>query len=175
MMSYDKFIFIKLLNITKMNNLVYLGLANQTADFNGSLCRTERESSEEMVLFLYLKNTHTEKNSTVNLSKLKGLLSEHRLSESDEYQMVVTLAMDLDDEKAEKIICGYIRRYGLSSWHARQALKDLGFQKALKILYAQDLETKSDEPLDLCEEPFSIHQRLEDGFEMMRDDEILSI
>lgn len=175
MMSYDKFIFIKLLNITKMNNLICLGLADQTADFKGSLCRTEPKSSDEMVLFLYFKHTYAEKNSTVNRSKLKSLLNERRLSESDEYQMVVTLAMDLDDEEAEKIICGYIRRYGLSSLHARQALKDLGFQKALKILYAQDLETKSDEPLDLCGEPYSIHQRLEDGFEMMRDDENLCI
>ena len=159
-----------------MFNYYYLGLADQTADFKGSLCRTEPKRSDELVLFLYLKNTETEKNSCVNLSKLKSLLKEHRLSESDEYQMVVTLAMDLEDEKeAEKIICGYIRRYGLSSWHARQALKDLGFKKALEILYAQDEANKSDEPLDLCEEPFSIEERLEDGFEMMRDDEILRI
>lgn len=169
-----------------MTNYYFLGLANQTADFNGSRIRTERLSSEEMVLFFYLKNTQKEKNSALmysefsdllklqNLSLLKSYLKTHRLSESDEYQMVVTLAMDLDEEKAEKIICGYIRRYGLRSLKAKQVLKDLGFENALKILYAQDLETKSDEPLDLCEEPFSIHQRLEDGFEMMRDDEILS-
>jgi len=170
-----------------MRNITCFGLADQTTDFNRSLSRTTLKGSNDLVLFLYLKNTRSEKNSTMNVSEfsellklqnvsqLKNYLKAHRLSESDEYQMVVTLAMELDDEKAEKIICGYIYRYGLCSQHSRQVLKDLDFKKALNILYAQDKKTKSDKVLDLCDEHISVHQKLRDGFEMMRDDENLSI
>ena len=128
----------------------YFCSADRTPDFNGSLLRAERDCSEKMVLFFYLKNTgknsvmeHSEFSDLLklqNLSLFKSYLKTHRLNESDEYQMVVTLAMELEDEyEAEKIICGYIRRYGLCSLKSKQVLKDLGFKKALRIVSAQEL------------------------------------
>ena len=165
-----------------MRNISFLGLADQTAGFNLSLNSAVAENPKRDVLYFYV--IERRKNAVENLSfsellqkagipSLRKYLKNHRLSESDEYQMVVALGMELEDEYlAEQIICSYIRRYGLCS-KAKKALEDLGFKQALKTLKSQHVETE--EIFDLCSGKISIHQRLKDGFEMMQDDEILSI
>jgi len=165
-----------------MKNILVLGLADQTAGLNLSLDSAVAENPKKDVLYFYLigrKGNAVENLSFSELLQkadiplLKKYLKNHHLSASDEYQMVVTLGMEFEDEHlAEQIICSYIRRYGLSL-KAREALNDLGLEQALKTLRSQHVETE--EISDLCSGKISLHQRLTDGFEMLRDDEILSI
>ena len=106
-----------------------------------------------------------------NVSALKKFLKERRLSESDEYQMVANLTMAFDDEEeAEKIICYYVRRYGLVSEKAKQVLADFDFKRALKVLKKLERPVEKEQTLDLCSEKISIAQKLRDGFLMRRDD-----
>jgi hypothetical protein len=105
-----------------------------------------------------------------NVNRLKKYLRKYRLSESDEYQMVVILGMEMDDEdEAEKILCSYIRRFGLQT-KAEQALSDLGFERALKELQAH--KKGQDGLFDLCEENVPVMQKLQDGFNLMKDDDV---
>jgi hypothetical protein len=121
----------------------------------------KREEVKELTFYQLLKPCY--------LKHLKQYLKTHRLSESEAYQMIVFLGMEVDDErKAEKMICDYICRYGLQSQKARQALKDLGFETALKVLGAK---AQSDEA---CEEP-TVWEKLCDGFLMLKDDDIADV
>lgn len=100
-----------------------------------------------------------------DVGQIKKYAYHHHLSASEEYQMIVTLTFAMENEaETEKIICGYIRRYGLSL-KAKQALKDFGFEKALKVL--EKLEP--DDVTDLCNEKISVMQKLTDGFRLMRN------
>lgn len=160
-----------------------LGLADQTAGFNLSHDSAVAENPKRDVLYFYLlKKERSIQPSELGFyellkeehaSLLRRYLKQNRLSASDEYQLIVTLAMEWEDELlCEQIICSYIRRYGLCL-KAKKALEDLGFEQALKTLKSQHLETEK--IFDLCNGKISIHQKLKDGFEMMQDDEILSI
>ena len=164
-----------------MSNTVFFnGSKHQEGGFVPSeLKRDVKESSE--VVFIYLpkaKENEVIKRENVKeltfyqmlkpcyLKQLKQYLKTHRLSESEEYQAVVFLGMEVDDErKAEKMICDYICCYGLQSQKARQALKDLGFETALKVLSAR---AKSE---DVVTEPTD-GEKLCDGFLMLKDDDI---
>lgn len=118
----------------------------------------KREEVKELTFYQLLKPCY--------LKQLKQYLKTHRLSESEAYQMIVFLGMELDDDEAsEKIICDYIRRFGLLSCKARQALKDLGFETALKVLSAR---AKSDDVLSVPTDG----EKLCDGFLMLKDDDI---
>ena len=144
--------------------------------------RDVKNSSEVVLVYLpkakvdEVENSHKVKELTFYemlkpcyLKQLKQYLKTHRLSESEAYQMIVFVGMEVDDEReAEKIICGYIYRYGLTSQKARQALKDLGFEEALKVLRAK---AKSD---DVLEEP-TMWEKLCDGFLMLKDDDIADV
>lgn len=98
--------------------------------------------------------------------QIKKYFSSHRLSASEEYQMVVSLLMYDDEQMAEKIIGRYIRCFGLRSVRARQVLADMGFKKALNLL---SIRQRADEyPL---QEPSQL-QKLCDGFMLMADDDV---
>lgn len=122
----------------------------------------ERISSENVK-----ELTFYEMLNPICVKQLQKYLKTHRLSESEEYQLIVSLGMEMDDEQAaERIISGYIRRYGLRSVKARQVLKDLGFDEALSVLR---VVTKSD---DIADDEPTIAEKLRDGFLMMKDDDV---
>lgn len=165
-----------------MRNISFLGLADQTTGLNGSFHVTDVACSESKVLFFCTIRDKKEKTDVMenedfsellklqNVSKLKSYLKTHHLSESDEYQVMVTLGMDMEDEKeAEQIMCLYIRRHGLSL-KAKQVLEALNFERALQVCKSYQAEQK--DLLDLCEEKVSVHQKLQDGFSMLANDDV---
>lgn len=162
------------------NTNLFNGSKHQQGDFVPSgLKRDVKKSSE--VVFIYLpkaKENEVIKREEVKeltfyqllkpcyLKQLKQYLKTRRLSESEEYQMIVFLGMELDDDEAsEKIICDYIRCFGLLSFKARQVLKDLGFETALRVLSAK---AKSEDVLTVPTDG----EKLCDGFLMLKDDDI---
>ena len=165
-----------------MKTNYFFGLADQTTSLNGNLHVTDVACSESKVLFFCTIRDKKEKTDVVengdfsellklqNVSKLKNYLKSHHLSESDEYQVMVTLGMDMEDEKeAEQIMCLYIRRHGLSL-KAKQVLEALNFERALQVCKSYQAEQK--DLLDLCEENVSVHQKLQDGFRMLGSDDV---
>lgn len=164
-----------------MKQYFFDGSKVRTSGFNTSLFSAEAENLKPQKLFLYVNCEQKEKAGVerseisellklTNVNRLKKYLRKYRLSESDEYQMVVTLGMEMDDEnEAEQILCGYIRRFGLQT-KAKQALSDLGFERALKELQMHKKE--QDDLLDLCEENVPLTQKLQDGFNLMKDDDV---
>lgn len=98
-----------------------------------------------------------------NVAKICQYWKKNRLLASDEYQMLVFLATELeDDDEAERLICSYVYRYGLNSLKSKQLLQDLRFDKALKALPKDDEWSLSNE--------ISVHTKLYDGFMMLQDD-----
>lgn len=136
----------------------------------------ETEFSEEMPkprdLMQHLTNKQKEKEQALHLeffevlkskdvAKICAYWKKNRLLASDEYQMLVFLATELDDDdEAENIICNYVHRYGLNSLKSRQLLRDLRFDKALKAL-------PKDEEWSLIDE-VSVSARINDGFRMLQ-------
>ena len=91
-----------------MKNIFVLGLADQTAGLNLSLDSAVAENPKKDVLYFYLigrKGNAVENLSFSELLQkadiplLKKYLKNHHLSASDEYQMVVTLGMEFEDEQ----------------------------------------------------------------------------
>jgi len=164
-----------------MTQYFFDGSNVRTSGFDTSLFAADAESSKSQMFFLYLRGSQQEKNDAqhaelsgllklTDVAQLKSYLRKHHLSESDEYQLVVTLGMEMDDEKqAEQILCGYIRRFGLRD-KAKQVLIDLNFECALREL--QTHKKEQDDILDLCEENVPVTQKLQDGFNLMKDDDV---
>lgn len=101
-------------------------------------------------------------------SKLKKYLRKHSLSYTDEYQLVTWLVMEVEDtDEAENIISCYIKYHGLHSFGTLDLLKNLGFNKALKVFKAFQREQKTEEK----ENQYSDFERLCDGFMMLKDDD----
>ena len=86
---------------------------------------------------------------------LKLYFKKYSLSMLEEYQMVVTLAMDMDDElEAEKLISYYIRRHGLYHLGAQNALLDLGLYGSMRTLI------KYGKPDETVLKKFKVHEEI---------------
>lgn len=101
-------------------------------------------------------------------TKLKKYLRTHSLSYCDEYQLITKLVTEVDDtDEVEKIVSCYIKYHGLSSHAAKELLKNLGFDKALKALHVFEKGQKAEEK----ENQYSDFEKLCDGFKMFQDDD----
>lgn len=163
----------------------YLGLADQTAGFNAN-ARTAfaEEGTPKKVLFVcprrnFMQETaedvseisFSEMLKQENVAQIKRYVQTHRLNPSEEYQMIVTLAMAVDDDSiAEKIICGYIRRFGLSSCHGKEVLESLGYEKALETL-----KKAAKEDDETAFEQASVEEKLQDGFHLMHHEDAADV
>jgi hypothetical protein len=156
-----------------MENYSFESSASRTADFEGNFENEEfvEEIPKPRDLVEHLCNLQKEKDAVQHLKffellrkrdvmQIENHLKEQRLTASDEYQMIVYLATELEDESvAEKMICAYVRRQGLQSVRAKQVLKDLKFVKALR-------ELPNEDDLDLSVE-ISLQTKLSEGFMML--------
>jgi len=114
----------------------------------------EKEHEQHLRFFQLLKSK--------NVAEIQEYLKRQRLTLSDEYQMIVFLVMELDEEDvAERIICAYVRRYGLQTQRAKQLLWDLRLESALKVLPRETDVILYDKT--------STDDRLSDGFMMLSD------
>ena len=104
----------------------------------------------------------------LDLKQIRAYLKTHQLSSSAEYQMIVTLGMMDNDLQAERIISGYIRRFGLSSEKSRQLLVQLNYQNALQTWYdKQEID-------EFAEEEPTMVEKLNDGFAKFVDEDVLN-
>ena len=88
-----------------------------------------------------------------NVKLLRKYFKKYVLSPLDEYQMVVTLAMDMKDEiEAEKLISYYIRRHGLHHLGAQNALLDMELFGCMRTLI------KYGQPDETVLEKFKVHE-----------------
>ena len=164
----------------------YFGLADQTIGFNANDCNTAQavKDAQKQILFVCPMRHFMKKKADVeemsflemlkreDVAQIKRYIQSHRLSASEEYQMIVTLAMALDDDSmAEKIICGYIRRYGLTSFNAKQVLKSLGYEKTLETLKKAARKDEEEETMMQV----SAEKKLQDGFQLMHRDDAAEV
>lgn len=165
-----------------MRNSCFFGLADQTTGLNGKDFASLNRCSQSAIVFLYRPQLSAEKKENsdeekffellklTDVSELKKYLKLHRLSPAQEYQLVVTLGMEMEDEAlAERIICNYVRRFGLSL-KAKQVLVDLHLDKALRAL--KSYEKQKADLSDLCEEDVSPAQKLQDGFNLLYNGDV---
>ena len=165
---------------------IYFGLADQTTGFNANDCKTAQavKDAQKQILFVcpmchFMQKkadndemSFSEMLKREDVAQIKRYIQSHRLNASEEYQMIVTLAMALDDDSiAEKIICGYVRRYGLTSFNAKQVLKSLGYEKTLKTLE----KTACEDEKETATTQVSLEEKLQDGFQLMHRDDAAEV
>ena len=170
-----------------MDNYYFLGLADQTTGFNANDCMTAQavKDAQKQILFVCPKRNFMQEETVdgemsfsemlkrEDVVQIKRYIQSHRLDACEEYQMIVTLAMALDDDSiAEKIICGYIRRYGLTSFNAKQVLKSLGYEKTLETLKKAARRDDEDEETMM---QVSVEKKLQDGFQLMHRDDAAEV